>query len=130
VQPEYAGSRKLYYSRPSTADSFHTMRPSRILSMYSAKLTLFTRANCSLCDIAKSKIAEVQKKRTVEYDEIDVMKDDPALAKWREMYEYETPVLHVERVKPNIVSDTKKLWHRFEVEDIEKLVDQAEQAVA
>jgi glutaredoxin len=103
--------------------------------MYSAKLTLFTRANCSLCDVAKSKIADVQKKRTVQYNEIDVMKDDPALAKWREMYEYETPVLHVERVfptcsKPNIVSDTKKLWHRFEVEDIEKLVDQAEQEVA
>jgi len=28
------------------------------------------------------------------------------------------------------VSDTKKLWHRFSVEDIENLVDQAEQEIA
>lgn len=101
--------------------------------MYSAKLTLFTRANCSLCDVAKSKIAEVQGKRTVEYDEIDVMA--AGQREWKKLYQYETPVLHVERVfhtysKPNVVSDTKKLWHRFSAEDIEKLVDEAEQEVA
>jgi len=101
--------------------------------MYSAKLTLFTRASCSLCDVAKSKIAEVQKKRTVEYDEIDVMA--AGQREWKKLYQYETPVLHVERVfhtysKPNVVSDAKKLWHRFSVEEIEKLVDEAEQEVA
>jgi len=109
------------------------MRPTRALYMYSAKLTLFTRASCSLCDVAKSKIAEVQKKRTVEYDEIDVMA--AGQREWKKLYQYETPVLHVERVfhtysKPNVVSDAKKLWHRFSVEEIEKLVDEAEQEVA
>jgi hypothetical protein len=54
---------------------------------------------------------------------------------WKQLYQYDTPVLHVERVfhtysKPNIVTEAKKLWHRFSVEDIEKLVDEAEQGVA
>jgi glutaredoxin len=110
-----------------------TMRPSRPLSMYSARLTLFTRSNCSLCDVAKSKIAEVQKKRTLEYNEVDVMA--PGQKQWKQLYQYETPVLHIERVfhtnpKPNIVTEAKKLWHRFSAEDIEKLVDEAEQGVA
>ena len=109
------------------------MRPSHRLSMYSARLTLFTRSNCSLCDVAKSKIAEFQKKRTVEYNEVDVMA--AGQKQWKQLYQYETPVLHIERVfhtysKPNIVTEAKKLWHRFSVEDIEKLVDEAEQGVA
>jgi len=109
------------------------MRPSCALSMYSAKLTLFTRTPCSLCDVVKPKIAEVVKKRTVDYNEIDVMA--PGQEEWKKLYKYETPVLHIERVfhtysKPNIVSDVKKLWHRFSVEDIEKLVDEAEQGAA
>lgn len=101
--------------------------------MYSARLTLFTRENCSLCDVVKSKIADVQKRRTVEYSEVDVMA--PGQKQWKQLYQYETPVLHVERVfhtysKPNVVTEAKKLWHRFSVEDIEKLVDEAEQGVA
>jgi glutaredoxin len=101
--------------------------------MYSARLTLFTRSNCSLCDVAKSKIAEVQKKRSVEYNEVDVMA--PGQKQWKQLYQYETPVLHIERVfhtysKPNIVTEAKKLWHRFSAEDIEKLVDEAERGVA
>lgn len=101
--------------------------------MYSARLTLFTRSNCSLCDVAKSKIAEVRKKKTIEYNEVDVMA--PGQKQWKQLYQYETPVLHVERVfhtnsKPNIVTEAKKLWHRFSAEDIEKLVDEAEQGAA
>jgi glutaredoxin len=101
--------------------------------MYSARLTLFTRSNCSLCEVAKSNIAEFQKKRTVEYNEVDVMA--VGQKQWKRLYQYETPVLHVERVfhaysKPNVVTEAKKLWHRFSVEDIEKLVDEAEQGVA
>ena len=97
--------------------------------MYSARLTLFTRSNCSLCEVAKSKIAEFQKMRTVEYNEVDVMAADQKL--WRRLYQYDTPVLHVERVfntysKPSVMTEAKKLWHRFSVEDIEKLVNEAE----
>ena len=100
--------------------------------MYTARLTLFTRSNCSLCEVAKSKIAEFQKKRTVEYNEVDVMAADQK--PWRRLYQYETPVLHVERVfhtpsKPSVMTEAKKLWHRFSVEDIEKLVNEAEKGV-
>ena len=59
----------------------------------------------------------------------------PGQKQWKQLYQYETPVLHIERVfhtysKPNIVAEAKKLWHRFFAEDIEKLVDEAEQGVA
>lgn len=109
------------------------MRPSLALRMYTAQLTLFTRANCGLCDIAKDRLVEVQKKRTVDYTEIDIMAEDQR--KWRDCYELDVPVLHVERVmhtysKPNIVTQAKKLMHRFSVEEVEKLVDEAEQGVA
>ena len=48
--------------------------------------------------------------------------------------EFDVPVLHVERVqhtysKPNIVTEAQKLMHRFTVEEVEKLVDVAEQGV-
>ena len=107
-----------------------TMRPSLPLRMYTAQLTLFTRANCGLCDTAKARLASIQKTRTVDYNEIDIM--DPSQKKWREVYEFDVPVLHVERVfhtysKPNIVSEAKKLMHRFEVADVEKLIDEPEQ---
>ena len=109
------------------------MKATRMLSMYSARLTLFTRANCSLCDIAKANVAEVRKKRTVDYSEIDVMA--VGQTQWKDKYEFDTPVLHVERIfhtysKPNIVSDPWKLMHRFTAEEVDKLVDEAEQGIA
>ena len=109
------------------------MRATRILSTYSARLTLFTRANCSLCETAKSRLAEIRDKRTLEYKEVDVMADGQK--QWKDRYEYDVPVLHIERVfhtysKPNIVSDAQKLRHRFSVEEVDKLIDEAEQGVA
>ena len=98
--------------------------------MYTAQLTLFTRANCGLCNVAKERLAVVQEKRTIDYSEIDIMAEGQK--QWRDCYEFDVPVLHVERVmhtysKPNIVTEAKKLMHRFTVEDVEKLVDEAEQ---
>lgn len=152
------------------------MRPTLVARMYTAQLTLFTRANCGLCDTAKTRLEEVRKKRTVEYDEVDIIAEGNQ--KWRNMYgkvpdqlshlrettaarpeqfpkgqrsyrlrkasrsmistltssnlEFDVPVLHVERVfhtysKPNIVTEAQKLMHRFTVEEVEKLIDEAEQ---
>jgi glutaredoxin len=106
------------------------MRPTRSLFMYTANLTLFTRANCGLCTTAKSTLMEVQKRRTVSYTEIDIMAEGQK--QWKDVYEFDVPVLHVERVwhtssKPNIVSPVKKLMHRFTVDEVEKLVDEKEQ---
>lgn len=100
--------------------------------MHSARLTLFTRANCSLCEAAKTSIAVVQQKRPVDYTEIDVMAQGQQ--SWRDLYEFDTPVLHVQRVsytysKPDIVSEAKKLMHRFSAEEVERLVEEAEEGV-
>lgn len=108
------------------------MRPSLVLRMYSARLTLFTKSDCGLCDTAKTRLAEVQKRRTVEYNEVDIMKEDNK--KWFNMYAFDVPVLHVDRVmhtysKPDIISLEKKLMHRFTVEEIEAVVEEAEARV-
>lgn len=54
--------------------------------------------------------------------------------KWKDVYEFDTPVLHVQRVsytysKPDIVSEAKKLMHRFSAEEVEKLIDEAEEGI-
>lgn len=106
------------------------MRPSLILRMYSARLTLFTKSDCGLCDTAKTRLAEVQKRRTIEYSEVDIMKEENK--KYFNMYAFDVPVLHVNRVqytysKPDIVTLEKKLMHRFTVEEVENLIEEAEQ---
>lgn len=108
------------------------MRASAVLRMHSARLTLFTRANCSLCDTAKTNVMKVREKRPVDYREINVM--SKGHEGWKDLYEFDTPVLHVQRVshtysKPDIVSEAKKLMHRFSSEEIEKLVDEAEAGI-
>lgn len=109
------------------------MKVTGSLRLHTTRLTLFTRANCSLCEIAKTNVATVQKKKTIDYTEIDVMAKGQEV--WKGFYEFDTPVLHVQRVssatsKPEIVSEAKKLMHRFTPEEIEKLVDEAEAGVA
>jgi glutaredoxin len=60
------------------------MRPTLVARMYSAQLTLFTRASCGLCDVAKARVNEVLKKRTVDYHEVDIIAEGNQ--KWRNMY--------------------------------------------
>ena len=100
-----------------------------VLRMHSAKLTLFTRVNCSLCDTAKVNLAQVKNKRSFLYEEVDVMAKGQE--KWKGFYEFDVPVLHVERIfytysKPDIVSKPRKLMHRFTSDEVEKLIDEAE----
>lgn len=106
------------------------MRPSLALRMYSARLTLFTKKDCGLCDVAKSRVNEVLKKRVVEYNEVDIEAKDQQ--KWKEAYAWDVPVLHVEKLhytyaKPDITTKAQKLMHRFTTDEIEKLIDEAEQ---
>ena len=60
---------------------------------HALKLTLFTRANCSLCTDAKGVLSKVWDRRHFEYEEIDVMKQGQA--KWKELYEFDTPVVRL-----------------------------------
>ncbi|RMD40535.1 hypothetical protein DV735_g4581, partial [Chaetothyriales sp. CBS 134920] len=109
------------------------MRATLVLRNYAAKLTLFTGKNCSLCDVAKGQLAQVRKRRAVEYSEVDITADGNQ--RYRELYKYDIPVLHIDRAvstKPqaSTPSQPKVLMHRFKAEDVEKLIDETEQGSA
>jgi hypothetical protein len=40
---------------------------------------------------------------------------------WKDVYEFDTPVLHVQRAD---AAEPKKLFHRFSEQEVEKLVDE------
>lgn len=105
------------------------MRASLALRATSVRLTLFTRANCGLCDVAKSRLMEVQKRRTVDYSEIDIAA--PGQETWKSVYDYDVPVLHIDKAtqarddgEVDSLDAAKKLMHRFTVEEVEAAVDE------
>jgi glutaredoxin len=101
------------------------MRPTLSLFTPSARLTLFTRASCGLCDVAKSRIHEFQQKRRgITYSEIDIM--GPGQQKWRDVYDFDVPVLHIDRGDKTTtdLDAARKLMHRFTVEEVEGAVDE------
>ncbi|KAF2018693.1 hypothetical protein BU24DRAFT_458441 [Aaosphaeria arxii CBS 175.79] len=98
---------------------------SRLLN--SSRITLFTRVNCSLCDTAKSVVGNVKTNRPFAYQEIDVMQ--PGQEKWKSVYEFDTPVIHVEKIDVGETSASAlKLMHRFMEEDVSKLLDDVERS--
>lgn len=60
------------------------------LLQHSARITLFTRVNCSLCASAKAVLAAVEKRRSFEYNEVDVMAEGNESAR---KYEFDVPVV-------------------------------------
>ncbi|EXJ58636.1 hypothetical protein A1O7_06063 [Cladophialophora yegresii CBS 114405] len=108
------------------------MRPSLALQLSKVQLTLFTRATCGLCDVAKSRVVEFNKKQSepVKYSEVDIM--EPGHQKWKDAYDFDVPVLHIDRI-PETGKDFEpsldaacKLMHRFTVEEVDKAVRQVE----
>ena len=67
------------------------MKPSLQLLQHTARLTLFTRANCSLCETAKAVVHQVEKRRSLQYVEVDVMA--AGQKEWKNLYEFDTPVV-------------------------------------
>ncbi|EXJ77804.1 hypothetical protein A1O3_10033 [Capronia epimyces CBS 606.96] len=109
------------------------MRPSIALRSSTVRLTLFTRANCGLCDVAKSRIVEFKKQRPVDYVEVDIM--SPGQEKWKAVYDFDVPVLHVDKGAGKADSSNgptldaaKKLMHRFTVQEVEAAVEEVEAA--
>jgi hypothetical protein len=110
------------------------MRPSLALRLSKVHVTLFTRANCGLCDVAKTRLDEFKKAQPdrVKYSEIDIM--DSTQGHWRDVYDFDVPVLHVDRVADvgkqfeTSLDAAKKLMHRFTVEEVEKAVRDVEGA--
>jgi len=60
-----------------------------------ARVTLYTRAGCCLCDEAKHVIQQARARRDFEYKEIDI-DGDPEL---RRLYNEEVPVIAIDGVK-------------------------------
>lgn len=70
----------------------HRLRMRQTIRLLHAhRITLFTRANCSLCDHAKAVLSKAWDKRPFDYTEIDVMA--PGQKKWKDIYEFDTPVV-------------------------------------
>ena len=67
------------------------MRPTIALLQHSARLTLFTRTNCSLCSSAKALLANLEQRRSFEYHEVNVMAEGQQ--EWKDMYEFDVPVV-------------------------------------
>ena len=63
----------------------------RLFQQYSHRIVLFTRTNCSLCEHAKAVLSKVNAERSFNYVEVDVMQ--PAHSKWKDSYEFDTPVV-------------------------------------
>ncbi|KAJ5894025.1 hypothetical protein N7495_005716 [Penicillium taxi] len=104
------------------------MLPTRIL-FGQARLTLFTRAGCGLCDTAKNTVIQLQKRRPFEYVETDIM--ETGNKSWHDAYVFDVPVLHIQSVSNGLpkeadLSDSKKLFHRWTEQEVEQLVDEVE----
>lgn len=112
---------------------------------WNLRLTLFIRQNCSLCTDAKDVMSKVWDRRPFEYTEIDVMAAKQE--KWKNLYEFDTPVVsvkvvfpmflwltrntqvHVDKVRENsqhfeTTHQAGKLMHRFNEQQLEKLMDE------
>ncbi|ODM16910.1 hypothetical protein SI65_07875 [Aspergillus cristatus] len=92
--------------------------------LQAARVTLFTRAGCGLCDTAKHTVVQLNKRKPFNYEELDIM--TPANKQWKDVYEFDVPVLHVQSVKDQQISDPKKLFHRWTEQEVENLVDDVE----
>ena len=68
-----------------------SMRPTTALWQHSARITLFTRSNCSLCDTAKSTINQLATRRSFDLAQIDIMAPDQT--QWKDLYEFDAPVV-------------------------------------
>lgn len=102
------------------------MLPTRALLSQAVRVTLFTRANCGLCDTAKNTVAQLNKRKPFDYHELDIMV--PGNKAWKDIYEFDVPVLHIQSVRTTgtDLSEPKKLFHRFTEQEVENLVDEAE----
>ena len=55
---------------------------------------LFTKAGCTLCDVAKGVLADAAAERPHTLEAVDIT--DPEHAAWWDKYKYDIPVLHID----------------------------------
>lgn len=91
-------------------------------------VTLFSRRGCSLCDKVKPIVKQEHKVMRFQSDEVDIM--EPKHKPWRDFYEYDVPVLHIQKYvlsgnKPNqkVLSEATKLWHTWTAEELQQAIN-------
>ncbi|KJY00036.1 glutaredoxin domain containing protein [Zymoseptoria brevis] len=108
------------------------MRPSTKMLQHSLRLTLFTHDTCSLCVDAQAVMSKVWDRRRFEYTEVNIKAPDQT--KWRHLYEFDIPVVHIDRTATlasthgQTTAAAAKLKHRFNEAELEKAMDEVEKA--
>ncbi|KAF1915180.1 hypothetical protein BDU57DRAFT_264950 [Ampelomyces quisqualis] len=89
------------------------------------RITFFTRTPCGLCDTAKTVVRNVERRRPLVFLEVNIM--DPGQGRWKSLYEFDTPVIHIDKADaPETTASSLKLMHRFKEEDVLSAMDAAE----
>ncbi|KZP01511.1 DUF836-domain-containing protein [Calocera viscosa TUFC12733] len=78
------------------------------------RLTLFSGPCCSLCDVAKEELAKVRSQAPFSLQVVDI--HSPGQDKWKRLYQYDIPVLHLE--------DQMIMKHRMEPERLVKRLEE------
>ncbi|KAK9894791.1 glutaredoxin 2 [Cystobasidium minutum MCA 4210] len=86
------------------------------------RLTLYTGGpECSLCEVAKEALMELKQKRGLQFEletlNIREKGMDPSLKKWRRLYQYDIPVLHL--------NGEQVMKHRVNPDKLEALIRKA-----
>ncbi|SPN96738.1 uncharacterized protein DNG_00258 [Cephalotrichum gorgonifer] len=89
-----------------------------------ARVTLFTRPNCGLCDSAKTVLSGLRARRPFPYREVDISGPGPEAKGWKDLYDFDVPVIHVSKSSapeevPGAASRAVKLMHRFTEDEVE-----------
>lgn len=70
-------------------------------------------------------LKDIQSRRPFEYQEVDIKA--PEMEKWKTLYEFDIPVVHVEKHDGGETSaGARKLKHRMEVKEVEGVMDEVE----
>lgn len=80
------------------------MRASSRLLQQACRITLFTRENCGLCTRAKSALSAVWDSRPFDYREVDIVR--PEAQRWRDLYDFDVPVVSFHDLHSKIQSLT------------------------
>ncbi|KZT52375.1 DUF836-domain-containing protein [Calocera cornea HHB12733] len=80
------------------------------------RLTLYTGPFCSLCDTAKAELAKVQLQSPFHLTLVDIHAPGAEHEKWRRLYQYDIPVLHLE--------GRRVMKHRVEGERLVQKLDE------
>jgi glutaredoxin len=71
--------------------------------LHACRITLFTREHCGLCVQAKAALSSVWDARPFDYREVDIVK--PEAKAWRDLYDFDVPVVGDELLLGRLKSD-------------------------